>query len=211
MGIPGAVAVARAGGEHAPGRRRLGEPAPPLLQRTLDAAELRKLPFEGDVAEPGVRGRLMNGGASLTVVGRRATSSTATSTRSSTGWPRRARDASRSTRWMGGSPESPLMCSSGAGDLQALAASLPRPESGRAPRAATRRWRDAAASVLEIAESLGRGATYACVGLLAKAALATARLGSPSEGSGPWARADRPARGAGPERGDSGSDRRPPV
>ena len=43
-----------------------------LLQGTSDAAELRKLPFEGDVAEPGVRGRLMNGGASLTVAGRRA-------------------------------------------------------------------------------------------------------------------------------------------
>ena len=74
IGIPGAVAVARAGGEDpiwpvAPG----GEPAYLLYYRgTLDAARLRKLGFEGEVAEPGVWGRLMNGGASFTVEGRRA-------------------------------------------------------------------------------------------------------------------------------------------
>lgn len=73
IGIPGAVAVARAGGEDptwpaAPG----GEPAYLLYYRgTLDAARIRKLGFEGEVAEPGDWGRLMNGGASLTVEGRR--------------------------------------------------------------------------------------------------------------------------------------------
>ena len=73
MGITSAVAVMRAArGDAAapapPGR----EPAYLLYYRgPLDAANLRELPFEGDVAEPGAWGRLMNGGASLTVDGRR--------------------------------------------------------------------------------------------------------------------------------------------
>lgn len=74
MAIPGAVAVARAGGGD------MATPAPPggeppyllYYRGTLDAAHLRKLGFEGDVAEPGAWGRLMNGGASLAVEGRRA-------------------------------------------------------------------------------------------------------------------------------------------
>ena len=57
MGIPGAVAVAHAGGADAAGLAPPGtEPAYLLYYRgTLDAAALRKLEFEGKVGEPGVR------------------------------------------------------------------------------------------------------------------------------------------------------------
>ena len=73
MGIPSAVAVMRAArGDAAAPPPPGGEPAYLLYYRgTLDAAELLKLEFEGDVGEPGMWGRLMNGGASLTVEGRR--------------------------------------------------------------------------------------------------------------------------------------------
>ena len=63
MGIPSAVAVMRAArGDAAAPPPPGGGPAYLLYYRgTLDAAELRKLEFEGDVGEPGMWGRLMNG------------------------------------------------------------------------------------------------------------------------------------------------------
>jgi hypothetical protein len=58
IGIPGAVAVARAGGED------VARPAPPgaepvfllYYRGTLDARDLRNLGFEAEVAKPGAWG-----------------------------------------------------------------------------------------------------------------------------------------------------------
>ena len=116
MGIPSAVAVMRAArGDAAAPPPPGGEPAYLLYYRgTLDAAELRKLEFEGDVGEPGMWRRLMNGGASLTVEGRRVeVIYRDLDAPSSAGWARRARDASRSTRWTAGSSGCPRACSPG--------------------------------------------------------------------------------------------------
>ena len=188
IGIPGAVAVARAGGEDptwpaAPG----GEPAYLLYYRgTLDAARLRNLGYEGDVAEPGVWGRLMSGGASLTVEGRRAD----VNYRDLDAVEHWVAEASEGRfevdamdGWLAGMPTYVLV-----GELascEALAGELPRPEFPAALReAATRRWRDTAARALEIAESLAsRGDVAGCVGLLAKAAIAAgqARLAERGE------------------------------
>ena len=68
----GAVAVMRAEPSMQPGRRPGGEPAYVLYYGgTLDAGELRKLAFEGEVAEPSVGGRPIDGGATLTIEGKR--------------------------------------------------------------------------------------------------------------------------------------------
>lgn len=188
IGIPGAVAVARAGGEDptrpaAPG----GEPAYLLYYRgTLDAARLRNLGYEGDVAEPGVWGRLMNGGASLTVEGRRA-DVIYRDLDAVEHWVAEASEGrfeiDAVDGWLAGMPTYVLV-----GELascEALAGELPRPEFPAALReAATRRWRDTAARALEIAESLAsRGDVAGCVGLLAKAAIAAgqARLAERGE------------------------------
>jgi len=188
IGIPGAVAVARAGGEDptrpaAPG----GEPAYLLYYRgTLDAARLRNLGYEGDVAEPGVWGRLMSGGASLTVEGRRA-DVIYRDLDAVEHWVAEASEGRFEVDavdgWLAGMPTYVLV-----GELascEALAGELPRPEFPAALReAATRRWRDTAARALEIAESLAsRGDVAGCVGLLAKAAIAAgqARLAERGE------------------------------
>jgi len=188
IGIPGAVAVARAGGEDptwpaAPG----GEPAYLLYYRgTLDAARLRNLGYEGDVAEPGVWGRLMSGGASLTVEGRRA-DVIYRDLDAVEHWVAEASEGrfevDAMDGWLAGMPTYVLV-----GELascEALAGELPRPEFPAALReAATRRWRDTAARALEIAESLAsRGDVAGCVGLLAKAAIAAgqARLAERGE------------------------------
>jgi hypothetical protein len=193
IGIPGAVAVARAGGGDAAWPAPPGaEPAYLLYYRgTLDAADLRKLEFEGEVGEPGVRGRLLNGGASLTVGSRRDVI---------------YRDLDAVEHWVGEASEGRFEIDAVDGWLagmptyvlvgelatcEALAGELPRPEFPAALReAATRRWRDAAASVLEIAESLAsRGDVAGCVGLLAKAAVAAAQARLAERGE--WALGER--------------------
>ena len=194
IGIPGAVAVARAGGEDptrpaAPG----GEPAYLLYYRgTLDAARLRNLGYEGDVAEPGVWGRLMSGGASLTVEGRRVDV------------VYRDRDAVEHwvveanggrfeidavDGWVAGLPTYVLVGELARGE--ALAGELPRPEFPNALReSATRRWRDTAARVLAITEALAsRGDVAGCVGMLAKAAVAAAQARLAERGE--WALGER--------------------
>jgi hypothetical protein len=217
IGIPGAVAVARAGGEEAarpapPG----GEPAYLLYYRaTLDAAELRKLPFEGDVAEPGVWGRLMNGGASLTVEGRRV-DVLYRDLDAVEHWVSEANEGrfeiDAVEGWLAGMSSYVLV-----GELatcDALAGELPRPRFPDALReTATRRWRETAARVLEIAESLAsRGDLAGCVG---HAGEGRGRCGPGSargaRGVGPGRARDRPARGPRSGRGDSGGDRRPPA
>jgi hypothetical protein len=180
IGIPGAVAVTRAGGEDAArAAPPAGGPAYLLYYRgRLDAAEVRNLGFEGDVAEPGVWGRLMNGGASLTVEGRRA-DVVYRDLDAVEHWVAEASEGrfeiDAVDGWLAGMPSYVLV-----GELatcDALAGELPQPGYPAALReSATRRWRDTAASVLEIAESLAsRGDVAGCVGLLTKAAVAAAQ------------------------------------
>jgi hypothetical protein len=179
IGIPGVVAVARAGGEDVARPAPGAEPAYLLYYRgRLDAGDLRKLRFEGEVAKPGTWGRLMNGGASLTVEGRRVD------------LLYRDRDAVEHwvaeasggrfeidavDGWVAGLPTYVLVGELARGE--ALAGELPRPEFPDALReSATRRWRDTAARVLAIAGSLApRGDVAGCAGLLAKAAVAAAQ------------------------------------
>ena len=180
IGIPGAVAVARAGGEDA-ARAALpgGEPAYLLYYRgTLDAAEVRKLGFEGDVAEPGVWGRLMNGGASLTVEGRR-TDVVYRDLDAVEHWVAEASEGrfeiDAVEGWVAGMPSYVLVGELARGEV--LAGELPRAEYPDALReSATRRWRETAARVLAITGSLAPlGDVAGCAGLLAKAAVAAAQ------------------------------------
>ena len=177
MGIPGAVAVARAGAT-GPAPRR-GEPAYLLYYRgALDAAELRKLEFEGEVGEPGAWGRLMNGGASLTVEDRRV-DVVYRDLEAVEHWVAEASEGrfeiDAVDGWLAGMPTYVLV-----GELatcEVLSGELARPEFPSALREpAARRWRDTAARALEIAESLAsRGDVAGCAGLLAKAAVAGAQ------------------------------------
>lgn len=189
IGIPGAVAVARAGGD-------VARPAPPgaepayllYYRRTLDAGDLRNLGFEGEVSPPGAWGRLLNGGASLEVENRRVELFyrdlevvehwVAEATEG-----RYERDEVDS--WVAGMPTYLL-----AGELataEALAGELPRPEFPDALReSAPRDWERVAARALEVAERLAaRGDVAACTGLLAKAAVAAAQ--ALLAGRGEWA------------------------
>jgi hypothetical protein len=200
MGIPGVVAVARAGREHAAGPRPRGKPAYLLYYRgTLDLGELRKLAFEGDVEEPCVGGHVMNGDATLTIEGRRM-DVIYRDLDAVEHWMAEANEGrfeiDAVDGWLAGMPTYVLV-----GELatcEALAGELPRPEFPAALReSSTRRWRDTAARALEVAGSLAsRGDVAGCSGLLAKAAVATAeaRLAR-ARGVGPGRGWDRPARG----------------
>jgi hypothetical protein len=190
IGIPGAVAVAHAGGEDAarPAPPR-GEPAFLLYYRgTLDAGDLRNLGFEGEVSKPGAWGRLLNGGASLMVEGRRV--DVVYRDRDAVEhWVAEASEGrfeiDAVDGWVAGMPSYVLVGELAKGE--ALAGELPRPEFPDALReSATRRWRDTAARVLAIAGSLApRGDVAGCAGLLAKAAVAAAQAGLAERGE--WA------------------------
>jgi hypothetical protein len=180
IGIPGAVAVARVGGEDVARPPPPGaEPAYLLYYRgTLDAGDLCNLGFEGEVAKPGAWGRLMNGGASLTVEGGRVD----VVYRDRDAVERWVAEASEGRfeidaedGWVAGLPTYVLVGELARGE--ALAGELPRPEFPDALReSATRRWRDTAARVLAITGALApRGDVAGCVGLLAKAAVAAAQ------------------------------------
>jgi hypothetical protein len=178
MGIPGVVAVARAEGEHAAGPRPQGRPAYLLYYRgTLDAGELRKLAFEGDLEEPGVGGRVMNSVGTLTIEGGRVDVSYR-DLDAVEHWVAEAYagrfEIDAVDGWLAGMPTYGLLGELATGE--ALAGKLPRPEFPAALRkSATRRWRDTAARALEVAGSLAsRGDVAGCSGLLAKAAVATA-------------------------------------
>lgn len=146
MGIPSAVAVMRAArGDAAAPPPPGGEPDYLLYYRgTLDAAELRKLEFEGDVGETGMWRRLMNCGASLTVEGRRV-EVIYRDLDAVEHWVGEASEGrfeiDAVDGWLAGMPTCVL-----AGELatcEALAGEVARPEFPAALRAsATRRWRD---------------------------------------------------------------------
>jgi hypothetical protein len=180
IGIPGVVAVARTGGED------VARPAPPgaepayllYYRGTLDAGDLRNLGFEGEVAKPGAWGRLMNGGASLTVEGGRV-DVVYRDLDAVEHWVAEASggrfEIDAVDGWVAGVPTYVLVGELARGE--ALAGELPRPEFPDALRvSATRRWRETAARVLAITGALApRGDVAGCVGLLAKAAVAAAQ------------------------------------
>jgi hypothetical protein len=179
MNATGVVAVARAAGATAGGEEAPGEPPYLVYYRgSLEAGEIRGLGFEGEVSEPGAWGRLLNGGASLEVEGRRV-EVLYRDLEVVEHWVAEASEG-RYERdevdgWVTGMPTYVL-----AGELasaEALAGELPRPELPDALRdSAPEDWERVAARALEVAEGLAaRGDVAACAGLLAKAAIAAAQ------------------------------------
>src|SRR5215207_7592218 len=155
MAIPGAVAVAQARredgtGPGAPG----GQPRYLLYYRgELDAAKLRGLEREAEVIP-----------RDLASVEHRMTEA---------GEGRFAIEAVDD--WLAGMPTYTLVAE--LATCEVLSGELPRPEFPAALREpAARRWREAAARALEVAESLAsRGDVAGCGGQLAKAAVAMAQ------------------------------------
>jgi hypothetical protein len=163
MAIPGVVGVARA---RAYEETRPGPPGERAYlvyySGTLDAGELRNLDLDAEVIQ-----------RDLDAVEHRVAEA------SEGRFEIEAVDG-----WLAGRPTYALV-----GELamcEPLAGELPRPEFPAALReGAARRWRDAAAAVLETAESrASRGDVAGCAGLLAKAAVATAQ--ARLAGRGEW-------------------------
>jgi hypothetical protein len=158
----------------------------------LRAQDVRALGYEGVVVEPGEWGRLMNGGARLTVEGQRV------------GLRYRELDVVR--HWLdeakAGRYELDLVEGHLAGmasyvlvgelaQAEVLAGKLPRPDFPEALRlAAPGRWRGSAARSLAGAEAAAeRHDVVACAGLLAKAAIEAAQAALAERGE--WALCER--------------------
>ena len=162
MNATGVVAVARAAGATAGAERARGEPPYLVYYRgSLEAGEIRGLGFEGEVSEPGAWGRLLNGGASLEVEGRRV-EVLYRDLEVVEHWVAEASEG-RYERdevdgWVAGMPTYVL-----AGELataEALAGELPRPELPDALReSAPEDWGRVAARALEVAEASPPGVT----------------------------------------------------
>jgi hypothetical protein len=144
----------------------------------ISADEVRTLGFEGQVVEPGAWGRLANGGARLVVEGQRV--------------DLLYRDLDAVEHWLAEAEAGRYEVEQVegyvagmasyvlAGELavaEVLAGELPRPPfPERLREAAPPRWRATAAFSLEVAGQITeRGDVAACVGLLAKAAIAAAQ------------------------------------
>jgi predicted nucleotidyltransferase len=191
--IPGVVAVTL-GGSRARGEEREGSDWDFGLyyRGSLDVDAVRQLRFPGEVVEPGTWGRLVNGGAWLTVDGERV--------------DLLYRDLETVEHWLGeaergrfeidlvegfvaGMPTYVL-----AGELahaKVLAGDLPRPEFPEAlRRSAPPRWSGSARFSLEVAAAAAdRGDAAWCAGLLAKAALAAAQARMAERGE--WALSEK--------------------
>jgi predicted nucleotidyltransferase len=191
--IPGVVAVT-SGGSRASGTALADSDWDFGLyyRGELRAEDVRALGFEGTVAEAGEWGRLANGGASLTVEGRRV--------------DLLYRDLDVVRHWVGeaeaGRYEVDLVEGYLAGMAsyvlvgelalaEVLAGDLPRPRFPQAlQRSAPRRWRRSAACSLEAADSAAaRHDVVACAGLLAKAATEAAQAALAERGE--WALTER--------------------
>jgi hypothetical protein len=187
--LPGVVAVTLGGSgatEAAPGE---GHWDFGLYYRgRLSADDVRALGFEGEVVEPGARGRLANGGASLTVEGQRV--------------DLRYRDLEVVEHWLaeGEAGRYEVDRVEGyvagmatyvlAGELalaEVLVGELPRPAfSERLRHSAPPRWRGSAEFSLGAAAAIAEGGDVAaCVGLLAKAAIEAAQAALAERGE--WA------------------------
>jgi hypothetical protein len=147
-------------------------------RRSLATDRLHGLGFEGDVSEPGSWGRLMNGGGSLTVEGRRI-DLVYRDLDFVAHWVAEATEGRYEVDevegWLAGMATYVL-----AGELaiaDSLGGELPRPEFPAPLRETARRnWQRTAARSLEVAERLARrGDVVGCTGLLAKAVVASAQ------------------------------------
>jgi predicted nucleotidyltransferase len=176
--IPGVVAVTL-GGSRARGDERADSDWDFGLyyRSSLDVDAVRRLGFPGEVVEPGAWGRLVNGGAWLTVDGQRV--------------DLLYRDLDDVERWIeeaergrfevdlvegfvAGMPTYALVGELALGRV--LAGELPRPRfSDALRRSSPPRWYSSARFSLDVASAAAeRGDVAACAGLLAKAALAVA-------------------------------------
>jgi predicted nucleotidyltransferase len=177
--IPGVVAVTL-GGSRARGEERAGSDWDFGLyyRGSLDVEAVRRLGFPGEVVEPGTWGRLVNGGAWLTVDGERV--------------DLLYRDLETVEHWLDeaerGRFEIDLVEGFVAGMAtyvlagevalaKVLAGELPRPAFPEAlRRSAPPRWDAGARFSVEVAGSAAdRGDAASCAGLLAKAAIAAAQ------------------------------------
>jgi hypothetical protein len=153
MALSGVVGVARARGGDAARPGPPGERAYLVYYRgTLDTAELRKLELEAGAIHrdlDAVEHLVAEAGAGRFEI-------------------------EAADEWLAGRPSYVVVGELATCDV--LAGELPRPEFPTALReSAARRWREATARALEIAESLASRADVAgCAGLLAKAAIAAA-------------------------------------
>lgn len=177
--IPGVVAVAL-GGSRAAGRAQAGSDWDFGLyyRGTIDTDAIRALGYSGTVVEPGDWGRLVNGGAWLTVDGVRV-DLLYRDIDAVERWWAEAREG-RYVRdhvegYLAGMPSYVLV-----GELslnRVLVGDLPHPDFPDALRvAAPPNWRGSAEFSLHVAESVARtGDLPSCAGLLAKAAIGTAQ------------------------------------
>jgi hypothetical protein len=188
-GIPGVVALTLGG----PGSRGTAAAEADWAFRLyyrgeIRADEVRALGFEGTVVEPGEWGRLMNGGAWLTVEGEQV--------------DLLYRDIDVVQRWIDEAEAGRYEVDQVEGYLAGMASyvlagelalaemlggELPRPDFPQALRdTAARRWRASAAFSLAVAEAAAeRHDVVSCAGLLAKAAIEAAQ-GALAE-KGEWA------------------------
>ncbi len=177
--IPGVVAVAL-GGSRAAGRAQAGSDWDFGLyyRGRIDTDAIHQLGYPGTVVEPGEWGRLVNGGAWLTVDGERV--------------DLLYRDLDAVERWWAEAREGRYVRDHVEGYLagmtsyvlvgelavnRVLVGELPRPGFPDALRAsAPPNWRGSARFSVAVAESAGRaGDTTLCAGLLAKAAIAASQ------------------------------------
>ncbi|CAN5606367.1 nucleotidyltransferase domain-containing protein [soil metagenome] len=177
--IPGVIAVTL-GGSRAGNRARADSDWDFGLyyRGTLDASHIRALGFTGHVVAPGEWGRLVNGGAWLTIEGRRV--------------DLLYRDLGFVEHWIAEAAAGRYELDQVegyvagmatyvlAGELalgKVLVGALPRPDFPDAlRRSAPLRWYGSGDFSLSIAETLAlRADTVSCAGLLAKAAIATAQ------------------------------------
>jgi hypothetical protein len=187
--LPGVVAVTLGGSRAGETAREETDWDFGLYYRgRISADDVRALGFEGEVVEPGEWGRLVNGGARLTVEGQRV--------------DLRYRDLEVVEHWLAegeaGHYEvdrvdgyvAGLATYVLAGELaldEVLVGELPRPAfSERLRQSAPPRWRASAEFSLGVAEAIAvRGDVAACVGLLAKAAIEAAQAALAERGE--WA------------------------
>jgi hypothetical protein len=187
--IPGAVAVTLGGARTGGGIRPDSDWAFGLYYRDpIRADDVRALGFEGRVVEPGSWGRLLNGGARLTVEDQRVD----LSYRDLDAVRHRIEEAEAGgyevdqvEGYLAGMASYVLVGELALADV--LAGELPRPGFPDALRqAAPARWRDSAASSLAVADAAaGRHDVVLCGGLLAKAAIEAAQAAL--AGRGEWA------------------------
>jgi predicted nucleotidyltransferase len=188
-GIPGVVGVTLGGSRASGAAREESDWDFGLYYRgRISADDVRGLGLEGEVVEPGEWGRLVNGGAWLTVEGRRV--------------DLLYRDLDVVEHWLaeaeGGHYEvdrvegyvAGMATYVLAGELalaEVLAGDLPRPAFPEQLReSAPPRWRASSSFSLGVAESIaGRGDVATCVGLLSKAAIEAAQAALAERGE--WA------------------------